>query len=274
MKTTTTATETEKLTPVAFLNSLQEVMQALATIRSTPKKRTEGEEIPQHLARLTQWLVEFPAEECLAQNRLPLNDYSNLETWKAYEWLTGDDYQNRYWRVKAEEILERLEEDGIDDRSREDMAEYELADLMREPQAQLSNAAANSANATTEDQSNLAQIIHLQLDALEQQKIAWQGQLLPNLPFHWTITQQDQQKQTTSDEAEPSWQSVVRFELPNLGVVAATINFHAGQLQLFLSTDTEETASKLKEHSFELSQALEYAGAPIKSLLVKRDEQA
>ena len=107
-------------------------MQALATIRSTPKKRTEGEEFPQHLARLTQWLVEFPAEVCLAQNRLPLNDYSNLETWKAYEWLTGDDYQNRYWRVKAEEILERLEEDGIDDRSREDIAEYELADLMRE----------------------------------------------------------------------------------------------------------------------------------------------
>ena len=132
MKTTTTATETVKLTPEAFLNSLQEVMKALTTIRSSTKKRTEADELPHHLARLTRWLAEFPAEECPAQNRLPLNGYSNLETWKAYEWLTGDDYQSRYWRVKAEEIWERLEDDGIDDRSQRDMAEYELADLMRE----------------------------------------------------------------------------------------------------------------------------------------------
>ena len=157
-----------------------------------------------------------------------------------------------------------------------DWAEGKLskAELMREPQAQLGNTNANISNATIEGQSNLAQIIHLQLDVLEQQKIAWQGYLLPNLPFDWTITQQDQHTQKKTDEPEPSWQSVVRFELPNLGVVAATINFHAGQLQLFLSTDTEETASTLKEHSFALSQALEGAGAPIKSLLVKRDEQA
>ena len=149
-----------------------------------------------------------------------------------------------------------------------------LAELMREPQAQSGTISTNIANAATEEQSNFAQIIHLQLDVLEQQKIAWQGQLLPNLPFNWTITRQDQHTQTTADEPESSWQSVVRFELPNLGVVAATINFHGGHLQLFLSTDTEETVSKLKEHSFELSQALEDAGAPIKSLLVKRDEQA
>ena len=148
-----------------------------------------------------------------------------------------------------------------------------LVDLKREPQAHLSNATTNFANTTAEDQFNLAQIIHLQLDALEQQKIAWQGQLLPNVPFHWTITQQDHHTQTTLNEPEPGWQSVVRFELPNLGVIAATIKFHAGQLQLFLSTETEETVSQLKEHSFELSQALENAGAPLKSFLVKRDEQ-
>ena len=149
-----------------------------------------------------------------------------------------------------------------------------LADLMREPQAQLSNTTTNIANITTEDKFNLAQIIHLQLDALEQQKIAWQGQILPNVPFHWTITQQEQHTPATADEAETSWQSVVRFELPNLGVVAATINFHAGQVQLFLSTNSEETVSLLNDHSFELSQTLEQAGAPIRSFLVKRDEQA
>lgn len=154
------------------------------------------------------------------------------------------------------------------------------ADLMREPQAQLGNTSANIANAATtpEDHTKLAQIIHLQLDMLEQQKITWQGQLLPGLPFAWEITQQDRQAQSESkaesDEPESSWQSVLRFELPHLGVVAATMNFHAGQLQLFLRSDTDDTVNVLKEHSLELMQALDGAGAPLTSLQVKRDEQA
>lgn len=149
------------------------------------------------------------------------------------------------------------------------------ADLMREPQAQQVNTTANASNTveTAQDHANLAQLIHLQLDVLEQQKITWQGQLLPGLPFSWEITQHDHHDQTESDESEPSWQSVVRFELPHLGVVAATINFHAGQLQLFLRSDTDETVQVLKERSLELMQALDVAGAPLKSLQVKRDEQ-
>ncbi len=152
------------------------------------------------------------------------------------------------------------------------------ADLMREPQAQLGNAMSNLATAVsnTDDHSRLAQIIHLQLDVLEQQKITWQGHLLPGLPFDWEITQQDQHTHThtESDETEPSWQSVVRFDLPHLGTVAATINFRAGQLQVFLRSDTNDTVSVLKERSSELMLALDDAGTPLTSLQVKHDEQA
>ena len=150
------------------------------------------------------------------------------------------------------------------------------AELMREPQAQLSNASTNIADtaSTAEDHFNLAQIIHLQLDVLEQQKITWQGNLLPDLPFNWEITQQDQHAQTESIEPKTSWQSVVRFELPHLGVVAATMNFHAGQLQLFLRSDNDDTVDILKGHSLDLMRALDGAGSPLTSLQVKRDEQA
>jgi hypothetical protein len=150
------------------------------------------------------------------------------------------------------------------------------ADLMREPQAQLGNAMSNLATAisNTDDHSRLAQIIHLQLDVLEQQKITWQGHLLPGLPFDWAITQQDQHAQAESDQAESSWQSVVRFDFPHLGIVAATINIHAGQLQLFLRSDTNDTVNVLKERSAELMHALDGAGTPLTSLQVKRNEQA
>lgn len=158
-------------------------------------------------------------------------------------------------------------------------AEGKLArsELMREPQAQLGNTTANNAHLTnlmSDDHSNLAQIIHLQLDALEQNRIAWQGNLLPGVPFNWEISQEDRHTQTESEEQEPSWQSVVRFELPHLGVVAATINLHAGQLQLMLRSDTEETVILLKNHSSGLAEALKQSGAPLDFLNVKHDERA
>jgi hypothetical protein len=151
------------------------------------------------------------------------------------------------------------------------------ADLMREPQAQLGNAATNIENtdsAVAEDHIALAQIIHLQLDALEQQKITWQGNLLPGLPLDWKIIRQDKNGHADVDASDPSWQSIVRFELPNLGVVAATINFHAGQLQLFLRSDNKDTVEILKGRSVDLLHALDEAAAPIHSFNVKHDEQA
>ena len=104
---------------------------------------------------------------------------------------------------------------------------FSQTDLLDEPQAKLNLAAINLLSNTkmSDDQSNLAQIIHLQLDALDQQRVAWQGDLLPSLPFAWEISKDDQHPQVEFMEQESSWQSVVRFELPHLGVVAATITF-------------------------------------------------
>ena len=151
-----------------------------------------------------------------------------------------------------------------------------LAALMREPQAQLGNAAnLLAANpAPLDDHSAMAQIIHLQLDTLEQQRVNWQGELLPGVPFKWEIEQNHHSSPESFSEDEQSWQSVVRFELPHLGVVAATINLHGGQLQLFLRSDTDGTVDLLKDHSATLSEAINRSGAALDFLSIKRDEQA
>ena len=114
----------------------------------------------------------------------------------------------------------------------------------------------------------------MQLDVLEQQRITWQGALLPGLPLKWEILQDNQHAQANSAEQEANWQSIVRFELPQLGVVAATISLHKGQLQLFLRSDTEETINLLKEYSSDLAEALKQCGAPLAFFNAKHDERA
>ncbi|MDO8651600.1 MAG: flagellar hook-length control protein FliK [Undibacterium sp.] len=152
-----------------------------------------------------------------------------------------------------------------------------LSDLMREPQAQNAHAAIlNSNTAAGEGLSNMAQMIHLQLDALEQQRIAWQGKLLPDLPMEWEIRRDGRRAQDdeNDDESTSSWQSTVRFELPQLGVVAATINMHAGHLQLLLRTDTAETVNSLQKHASVLADALKQTGSSLDSFSVKQDDEA
>lgn len=154
-----------------------------------------------------------------------------------------------------------------------------LSDLMREPQAQNAQATilnSNSNTAAGEVPSNMAQMIHLQLDAFEQQRIAWQGKLLPDLPMEWEIRRDERQAQDgeNDDGATSSWQSTVRFELPQLGVVAATINMHAGHLQLLLRTDTAETVNSLQKHASVLADALKQTGSSLDSFSVKQDDEA
>jgi flagellar hook-length control protein FliK len=96
--------------------------------------------------------------------------------------------------------------------------------------------------------------------------------LLPGLPFKWEITQKDHPSQGNLGEDEQSWQSMVRFELPHLGVVAATINLHGGQLQLLLRSDTDTTVAILKEYASTLSEALTQSGTALDFLSIKRDE--
>jgi hypothetical protein len=152
-----------------------------------------------------------------------------------------------------------------------------LVDLMREPQAQMAPLALKTP--TTEAGSELtasAQIMHLQLDALEQQRIAWQGKLTPELPFQWEISRdRHQAKQEEGEEQDQaSWQSTLRFEFPHLGVVSATINMRAGHLQLLLKTNTADTVNTLQQNVAVLSDSLKRTGTPLDSFHVNQDEQA
>jgi hypothetical protein len=66
----------------------------------------------------------------------------------------------------------------------------------------------------------------------------------------------------------------VRFELPALGSVSATILLTGDRLQIQVRSTSDATVATLRNHGPELANALEAAGSRVDSLLIKQDEQA
>jgi hypothetical protein len=158
-----------------------------------------------------------------------------------------------------------------------------LPDLMQEPQAKAAEQLLQ-ASQTGEDTSKLsdaintalAQLLNQQLDTLEFQRIAWRGNVWPGQSMEWEI-REDAGEQPDKDAAGPqekSWQSTVRFELPMLGTVMATIQLTGDQLQIQVNARKASTATSLKTCGQALATALDAAGTPLASLSVKQNEEA
>jgi hypothetical protein len=71
--------------------------------------------------------------------------------------------------------------------------------------------------------------------------------------------------------AERSWQSVLRFELPSLGKVAATLQLHGGHLQLSVQAGSDSAAAALRQQGGALADALHAAGLPLDLMTVRHE---
>lgn len=149
-----------------------------------------------------------------------------------------------------------------------------LPELMREPQAQTGQALqADSTTALPRPDANntaLTQLINQQLNTLEQQRVLWHGEAWPGQAMEWEVGEDT--PEGSSRDIPRSWHSEVRFELPTLGTVAATIRLTGEHLHVQIHAGTEASASSLRAHGAQLSAALEAAGIPLDSLIVKQDE--
>ncbi len=116
-------------------------------------------------------------------------------------------------------------------------------------------------------------LISLQLDTLEQRRIMWQGELFPGQPLEWEISDDTPEQKPDQSEPEKSWNSTVRFTLPSMGSVSATIRLTGDHVQVQVNTNNEGTASTLRNHGKLLADALDSAGTTLDSLLIKRADE-
>lgn len=149
----------------------------------------------------------------------------------------------------------------------------QLVDIVFSWDNAVATASAPSASSMDSAGKELMQLMNLQLQALEQQKFIWQGELWPGQPLEWEVSEDPQQGQSDEDMV-PSWTSTVRFSLPALGTVSATIRMAGDQMAMQLRAASEQTADLLREHGVELAGALDAAGSPLDALTVKQDDQA
>jgi hypothetical protein len=114
-------------------------------------------------------------------------------------------------------------------------------------------------------------LITQQLDTLEHRSVTWQGELFPGQAMQWEVREDSGSAGSPVPPAERSWQSVLRFELPSLGRLAATLQLHGGHLQLSVQAGSDSAAAALRQQGGALAQALEAAGLPLDLMTVRHE---
>ena len=148
-------------------------------------------------------------------------------------------------------------------------------ELMKEPQAQVAAQKGGDINLLSQSdpaQNQLGQLINLQLNALEQQRVVWHGQVWPGQQMEWEISREHDQPSSgahSDEEAAPTWHSVVRFNFAQLGSVSASIRLIGQQIHVQVKADNEAAAAALRGQSSLFANAMAAAGTSLDSLTVK-----
>lgn len=121
-----------------------------------------------------------------------------------------------------------------------------------------------------------AKLVSLQLDTLEQRRAHWQGELFPGQPMEWDVAEEKpgRERNRSDKEQDAIWTSTVRFRLPSLGELSASIRLNGDRVHVQIGTDDELTAQSLRSHLPALALALDAAGSPLESFNVKKEDPA
>lgn len=148
--------------------------------------------------------------------------------------------------------------------------ERSLEQVRSEPQ----NQGASNAPSANQNLSS-AQWLPLQLDTLEQQRFAWDGEVWPGQKMQWEVVQQDNAQHSNQAAATPAdtWQTVLQLDLPRLGLIKASIRLQGDHAQLQVRALAPDAVAQLKSQSQVLSDALAASGTALDALTVHCDEQ-
>jgi len=142
-----------------------------------------------------------------------------------------------------------------------------LGELAGEPQARGTPAPTDPAT---------AQFINLQLNAHEQGRVAWQGQVWPGQDMRWEIERDapEDGKQGKGggdgDGDGATWQSRLLLRFGTLGEVAAKVVLAGDQLHIRLDAASPQAGAALDAQRARLAQMLEAAGMPLSTLAIHK----
>lgn len=143
------------------------------------------------------------------------------------------------------------------------------------PDSNLSSASQSNTAASAEGKiplipHHLQPLVQQQINALETQQVLWQGNIWPGQAMQWKI--HEQASQTPATDNQQQWTTQIHLDLPNLGMVSATLNFNNAGLSLTLNASSPTTLNALGIASSQLVATLSDCGIPIVSTLITQHE--
>ena len=124
--------------------------------------------------------------------------------------------------------------------------------------------------------SQLGQLVHKQLDALDQNQFSWQGIAWPGQAMDWRIEREAvDQRDARGGQAEEEvrWSTSLTMELPNLGGLAAKIALSPAGLMVRFHTDSADTAEAIETHQGQLRENLLKAGLSLLTFAVQKGDE-
>lgn len=123
--------------------------------------------------------------------------------------------------------------------------------------------------------TQLGQLVHKQLDVLDQNQFSWQGIAWPGQAMDWRIEREqvDQREAHGGGEEESRWSTSLSMELPNLGGLAAKIALTPAGVIVRFQTDSADTAQAIEDNQLRLRENLQRAGLSLLNFAVSQGEQ-
>jgi len=173
--------------------------------------------------------------------------------------------------------------------------EYQLADILREPQGRLSElkqhtlaqaahnlpaeghvssplkpgsleimeaafkkAGAGAGSEAVADQRALP-TVREQLNTLQSGQILFRGELFSGQPLEWSVREREARR-TPDGGQERNWDTTIQLDLPRLGSIAARMTLEGGKITIDLQTEDADGAEILTQARPELADQLQAAG--------------
>lgn len=171
-------------------------------------------------------------------------------------------------QILAQDLKNSLKNSGL-------FYESHLSDLLNSSQS----LAALKHEPQNQNGTQISSLLSQQLAVLENQRLAWHGEIWPRQKMDWDVYLQEHGRegdgqaanQTDDSQTKPIF-SEMTLHLPHLGKVSARIGLVDGRMRVNILAEQLETLQVLKSRSVSLAEAIAKNGQPLDALTVVRHE--
>ncbi len=113
-------------------------------------------------------------------------------------------------------------------------------------------------------------LVRTQLDALDSRRLYWAGELWPGQPAEWEISDEEPRKNPSLPESVTPrlWQTQLRFTLPRLGTITATIEAQGATAGIRIQAAAADSTATLTAETAALRTALAASGVTVRELVI------